>query len=69
MAHLKLNCPQCQKQLVYVPLEGLTLYYRCGVHGPFILKPLVVLDEDAFDSFAAAWPPPEPSYVRSFGSR
>ena len=52
MAHLKLNCPQCRKQLVYVPLDGLTLYYRCCDHGAFILRPLIALDGDPVD----AWP-------------
>lgn len=40
MAHLTLNCPQCRRRLVYVPLDGLTLYYRCEEHGALILRPL-----------------------------
>jgi hypothetical protein len=43
MAHLTLNCPQCRKQLVYVPLDGLTLHYRCHEHGSLILRPLMVI--------------------------
>jgi hypothetical protein len=48
MAHLlSLNCPRCRKQLVYVPLDGLTLHYRCEEHGVWILRPLerAVLEE------------------------
>ena len=41
MSHLLLNCPACRKQLTYVPLDGLTLHYRCAVHGLLILRPLV----------------------------
>ena len=40
MAHLTLTCPQCRKRRVYVPLDGLTLYYRCEEHGVLLLKPL-----------------------------
>lgn len=43
MAHLTLNCPTCRKQLVYVPLDGMTLHYRCENHGLLIFKPLVQL--------------------------
>jgi hypothetical protein len=41
MAHLTLNCPKCRRQLIHVPLDGLTLHYRCAEHGLVILKPLV----------------------------
>jgi hypothetical protein len=51
MSYPTLNCPKCRRQLVYVPREGLTLYYHCVVHGPVILRPLVLLD-DQHDS----WP-------------
>ena len=44
MGYLTLNCPECRKRLVYVPLDGLTLYYRCSDHGAVILKPLVPVD-------------------------
>ena len=47
MARLTLNCPQCRKQLTYVPLDGLTLYYRCAEHGALILKPLVLQQSHA----------------------
>ena len=46
MAYLTLNCPQCRKWLVYVPLDGLTLHYRCAEHGLLILRPLMVESED-----------------------
>ena len=46
MAHLTLNCPRCRKQLVYVPLDGLTLHYRCTEHGAVILRPLVLLESE-----------------------
>jgi hypothetical protein len=49
MSYPTLNCPKCRQQLVYVPREGLTLYYRCIVHGPLILRPLVPLDPDHRD--------------------
>ena len=69
MAHLKLNCPQCRKQLVQVPLNGLTLYYRCCEHGAFVLRPLIALDGDAFDSFQPAWSRTTQSQSRSSGAR
>lgn len=46
MAHLTLNCPTCRKQLVYVPLDGLTLHYRCAEHGLLIIRPLNQLRYD-----------------------
>jgi hypothetical protein len=50
MAHLTLNCPTCRKQLVYVPLDGLTLHYRCDEHGAVILKPLMLMtSEEQFE--------------------
>lgn len=50
MAHLTLNCPRCRKRLTYVPLDGLTLHFRCQDHGLVIFRPLVlVTDEDEFD--------------------
>jgi hypothetical protein len=44
MTHKTLNCPTCRKRLIYVPLDGLTLHYRCDEHGLLIFKPLVQLD-------------------------
>jgi hypothetical protein len=41
MARLNLNCPRCRRQLVNVPVDGLTLHYRCDEHGDVILRPLV----------------------------
>lgn len=46
MTHLPLSCPQCEKPLAYVPLDGLTLHYRCVDHGSIILRPLVVVELD-----------------------
>jgi hypothetical protein len=46
MAHLTLNCPTCRKRLVYVPLDGLTLHYRCEQHGLLIFKPVVQITSD-----------------------
>jgi hypothetical protein len=46
MTHLPLSCPQCEKPLVYVPLDGLTLHYRCAEHGAIILRPLVLVEPD-----------------------
>ena len=46
MPHLTLNCPRCRKRLVHVPLDGLTLYFRCDEHGTLILRPLVRVDSD-----------------------
>jgi hypothetical protein len=43
MTRLPLSCPQCKKPLVYVPLDGLTLHYRCVVHGVVIMRPLLVV--------------------------
>ena len=43
MALHSLNCPTCRKRLVYVPLDGLTLHYRCAEHGLVIFKPLVIV--------------------------
>ena len=40
-----LKCPRCQKPLVHVRIEGLTLYYRCDRHGALTLRPLVEVDE------------------------
>jgi len=50
MAKLQLNCPHCHAPLVHVPLDGLTLHYRCAEHGAIILRPLVVVEAD--DVFA-----------------
>ena len=48
MSLLQLNCPRCRKPLVHIPLDGLTLHYRCAEHGCVILRPLVVIvDDDA----------------------
>jgi hypothetical protein len=46
MTNLPLSCPQCAKPLVYVPLDGLTLHYRCVHHGVIILRPLVVVEPE-----------------------
>jgi hypothetical protein len=46
MTQLPLSCPQCEKPLVYVPLDGLTLHYRCVEHGVIILRPLVLVEPD-----------------------
>jgi hypothetical protein len=46
MTHLPLSCPQCEKPLVYVPLDGLTLHYRCVDHGLVILRPLVEVEPE-----------------------
>jgi hypothetical protein len=46
MSHLTVNCPTCHKRLVYVPLDGLRLHYRCEEHGLLILTPLVVIQTD-----------------------
>jgi hypothetical protein len=46
MRNLPLSCPTCAKPLVYVPLDGLTLHYRCVNHGVIILQPLVVVDPE-----------------------
>lgn len=43
MTHLTLNCPTCRRRLVYVPLDGLTLHFRCDEHGSLIFKPLMQL--------------------------
>jgi len=56
MTHLPLSCPQCEKPLVYVPLDGLTLHYRCVDHGVFILRPLVVVEPDDEITAAAETP-------------
>ena len=45
LARFRLNCPRCRKQLVQVPLDGLTLFFECAEHGALILRPLVVIDE------------------------
>ena len=50
MTKLPLNCPHCHAPLAYVPLDGLTLHYRCAEHGDVILRPLVVVEAD--DVFA-----------------
>ena len=57
MALLTLNCPQCRKRLVLVPLDGLTLYYLCEEHGALILRPLQPVPLE--DSFVAE-PPRQP---------
>ena len=59
MTRLPLSCPQCEKPLVYVPLDGLTLHYRCVHHGLVILRPLVVVEPDD-RSRAEAEPPHHP---------
>lgn len=46
MTKRPLNCPHCDALLVYVPLDGLTLHYRCADHGAVILRPLVVVETD-----------------------
>lgn len=46
MSHLSLNCPRCQKQLVYVPLDGFVLHYECPEHGSLILRPLDVMPDE-----------------------
>ena len=58
MTHLPLSCPQCHKALVYVPLDGFTLHYRCSEHGAFILRPLVVVESDDVAPAAAQSHPP-----------
>lgn len=56
MAHLTLNCPTCRRPLVYVPLDGLTLHFRCDEHGSLIFKPLMQLtsQDEAIASHPAA---------------
>jgi hypothetical protein len=50
MAHLMLNCPRCRKRLTYVPLDGLTLHFRCEEHGLVVFTPLrLVTAGDQFD--------------------
>ena len=56
MTRLPLSCPQCEKPLVYVPLDGLTLHYRCVDHGVVILRPLVVVEPDDRNSAEADTP-------------
>ena len=46
MQHLTLSCPTCGKWLVHIPLEGLTLHYRCAEHGVLTFRPLVLLTGD-----------------------
>ena len=45
MAILTLNCPTCRKRLTHIPLDGLTLHYRCDDHGLLVLRPLVVVKD------------------------
>lgn len=48
MVRLTLNCPTCRKWLVYIPVDGLTLHYRCDEHGLWIFTPLLhVVCEDS----------------------
>ena len=56
MMRLPLSCPQCEKPLVYVPLDGLTLHYRCVDHGVVILRPLVVVEPEDHSSTEAETP-------------
>jgi hypothetical protein len=43
MRHLTLSCPVCGRWLEHIPLDGLTLYYRCAEHGELTFRPLVLL--------------------------
>lgn len=61
MTKLSLNCPHCPAPLVYVPLDGMTLHYRCAEHGAIILRPLVLVESD--DVFAP--PPPQHQELRA----
>ena len=56
MAHLTLNCPHCRRQLVHVPRDSLTLYYRCPEHGAFILRPLKLIDSSDRSGVNRAFP-------------
>ena len=56
MAHLMLNCPTCRKPLTYVPLDGLTLHYRCRDHGLLIFRPLVEISHDDQDDRVPTYP-------------
>lgn len=71
MTKLPLNCPHCRKPLVYVPLDGLTLHYRCEQHGAIILRPLLVVEPDDRRVLAGARAPSvvEPGRRLSFTSR
>lgn len=53
MTHLMLSCPRCHKPLVYVPLDGFTLHYRCPDHGALILRPLLEVEPEDAESLAA----------------
>ncbi|HUE88807.1 MAG TPA: hypothetical protein VMO26_22245 [Vicinamibacterales bacterium] len=53
MTHLPLSCPRCRKPLVYIPLGGFTLHYRCADHGAIILRPLVVVESEDDDAVTA----------------
>jgi hypothetical protein len=46
MVRLTLNCPTCRKWLVYIPLDGLTLHFRCEEHGLWIFKPLLCVEPE-----------------------
>jgi hypothetical protein len=46
MRHRTLNCPTCRKWLTWVPLDGLTLQYRCDEHGLWTFTPLVEVAPD-----------------------
>ena len=59
MPLLTLNCPTCRRQLVNIPLDGLTLHYRCQEHGLLIFRPLMLVSGDEeITSPAPAVPPP-----------
>lgn len=62
MTHLALNCPTCRKRLTYVPLDGLTLHYRCDQHGLVIFRPLVQLTSDDQWNGASAAPRTAPAH-------
>jgi hypothetical protein len=46
MSHFTLNCPHCGKWLINIPLDGLTLHYRCEAHGLLVFKPLALVAAD-----------------------
>ena len=52
MAYLTLNCPQCRKQMTYLPHQGLRLHYHCGDHGVFTYEPLLLLPANADETVA-----------------